>query len=209
MAILVALLTALLLTVLGAALVLNTSAETMIASNYREAQEGAYAADAAFERTLAELEGAGGWDPLLTGAVRSAFMDGSPGGQRILSDGSVVDLTAIVNLANCARVTPCSSAEMDRVTAERPWGANNPRWQPYAWGRLAGSPYYLVVLVGDDGAEDDADPLADGLGTAPGAGVLEVRAQSLGPHGSHHRIDATLGRDVAGRVRVLSWREIR
>ena len=59
-----------------------------------------------------------------------------------------------------------------RHTDERPWGANNPRWQLYAYGQLddmiptstINSPFYVVVMVGDDPSENDGNPLKDGTG---------------------------------------------
>ena len=49
-ALVVALMTMVLMMALGAALVLITSSETMIAANFRVSQEAFYAADAVFER---------------------------------------------------------------------------------------------------------------------------------------------------------------
>jgi hypothetical protein len=112
---------------------------------------------------------------------------------------------------------------MDAVTPDRPWGRNNPRWQLYAYGRLADmlpagmidSPYYVIVMVADDGSENDDDPLRDGTDPSvnPGAGVLALRAEARGARGGRRVIEATLGRAEpdAGHigVRVLSWRETR
>ena len=42
------------------------------------------------------------------------------------------------------------------------------------------SPYYVLVMVGDDSSETDGNPLEDGVDT-PGAGVLALRAAALGP----------------------------
>ncbi len=59
-------------------------------------------------------------------------------------------------------------AQMDAVTADRPWGMNNPRWQTFGsgWLRdiapLADAPHvYVVVWIGDDPLETDGDPLRD------------------------------------------------
>ena len=103
----------------------------------------------------------------------------------------------------------------------RPWGLNNPRWQLYAWGRLADwlpegaidAGFYVVVLVADDPAETDGNPLADGPGS--GFGVVMLRAEAFGPGGTHAAVEQTLARvsadelsrrpDLHG-VRVVSWR---
>jgi hypothetical protein len=216
MALVIALLALLLLTALGAALVLTTSSETIIAGNFLISIEAFYAADAAAERAIGELNGIADWNPVLAGSLRSTFVDGPPSGSRTMADGSTIDLAEVVNRANCGKVGICSGAEMDAVTTERPWGANNPRWQLYAYGQLrdlapAGtidSPYYVVVLIGDDPAENDGNPLQDGAGTGnPGAGVVAVRAEALGPRGARKVIELTVARQAGPRL--LSWREKR
>jgi hypothetical protein len=223
-----ALMAMLLLATLGAALVLTTSSETIIAGNFRTGGEGLYAADAALERIVDDLLPVTDWNSLLSGTSRSAFVDGAPDGPRTLSDGSTIDLTEALNLANCRKTTACSAADMDLVTDERPWGSNNPRWQLYGYGRLndlmpgapASSPFYVVVMVGDDPSELDRDPVRDGVtpcGNAgpikgpgdppawscnPGSGVIAVRAESFGPRGAHKVIEMTVARtDTTGLER--------
>jgi hypothetical protein len=208
----------LLMSALGIALVLATSSEGVIASNFRDQAEGAYAAEAALERALDDLAAASNWNAVLTGTTRSTFVDGAPSGTRTLADGSTIDLGHVVNMADCGRIQPCADADMDAVTTERPWGPNNPRWQLYAHGRLADllpnetidSPYYVTVLVGDDPSETDAKPLEDGAGTA-GTGIVALRAEAFGPRGAHRSVEMTVARPAAGQpgLRVLSWREVR
>ena len=221
-ALVIAILCVLVLMALGSGLLLAVSSETLVAANYRDAMEGAYAADAAAGLALADLLAAGDWNEVLAGVVRPTFVDGPPSGTRTTPGGPTIDLGQAVNRANCGRVSACTAADMDAVTTERPWGPNNPRWQPYVYGRLedmlpAGtivSPYYVLVFVADDPAENDNDPLRDG--TDPlvnaGSGVLAVRAESFGPRGAHKVRELMLARTAAGgevRVRVLSWREPR
>ena len=86
----------LLLSAVGAALVLVTSADVLIAANVGASNEALYAADAAFERTVGELRDATDLTSVLGGAVVSAFEDGPPAGQRTLADGTRVDLSQIV-----------------------------------------------------------------------------------------------------------------
>ena len=142
-----ALMVMLLMSALGAALILVTSSETMIAANFRNSLGALYAADAAADQALAEVARVADWDQLLNGTIRSAFVDGSPFGTRLVN-GAPVDLSQLVSLASCHKTTTCSGAEMDAVTAERPWGANNPRWQLYAYGgaqeRRAGRGFALL-----------------------------------------------------------------
>jgi hypothetical protein len=215
MMLVVALMVMVLVSALGAALILVTSTETTIAANFRNSLGALYAADAAAELALAEVATVADWDQLLNGRLRSAFVDGSPVGTRLVS-GTAVDLLQTVALASCHKATTCSAAEMDAVTAERPWGANNPRWQLYAYGELesavpgAESPYYVLVLVGDDPSESDNDPLDDGGGPDnPGAGVLLLRARAFGPRNAHKTVEIAIARAGGDRVRLLSWRELR
>ena len=210
-----ALMVMLLVSALGAVLILVTSSETMIAANFRNSLGALYAADAAAEQALAELAMVADWDQLLNGSVRSEFVDGSPAGTRLVN-GTPVDFSQVVALARCHKTTTCSEAEMDAVSAGRPWGANNPRWQLYAYGELGNaaagveSPYYVLVLIGDDPSESDNDPLDDGGGPDnPGAGVLLLRAQAFGPRNAHKTIEIAIARTGGSRVRLLSWRELR
>src|SRR6478609_367201 len=110
MAIIVALMATLLMSVLGAALVLTTSSEALIAANFRNAQEGVYAADAALGIAMDDLASLPGWNPTLDGSTQSAFVDGPPSGVRTLADGSLLDLAQLVNMINCRKVTPCSAS---------------------------------------------------------------------------------------------------
>jgi hypothetical protein len=205
-----------LLLALGAALVLTTSAETLIAGNFRSSQQGAYAATAGLEMAIGDLAAFPSWTPVLAGTSRSGFVDGPAGGARTLSDGTTLGLTQIINKANCSRITPCTDSQMDAVTAERPWGSNNPRWQLYAYGPLrnllpAGtieSAFYVVVLVGDDQDEIDGNPLMDAAGEGdPGSGVIVVRSESFGPRKMHHGVEASLAR-TSGTLRLVSWRDL-
>jgi hypothetical protein len=192
-AMLVAMMAMLLMMALGAAILLTTSSETLIAARFRSSLEGLYAADAALERVL-----------LTGGLLTSAFVDGPAGGTRVLPDGSVVDLGQVANMANCQKSTPCSNAELDAATTDRPWGASNPRWVLYGWGALegvlpaggVGSACYLVVLAGQ------------GPGQAGSPDLLALRAEAFGEAGVHKVVESTVTRADAG-VRMLSWRTVR
>jgi hypothetical protein len=157
--------------------------------------------------------------------LQSSFVDGPAGGPRVIPGGGVVDLTAATNLLNCSKATPCTAAQMDANSKERPWGANNARWQLYAYGPFSGitqlarpSPCYLAVWVADDSREDDADPLSDGeFEGTPGHGVVRLRAEVYGPRGARRAIEAELVRRCLPsapegcqlRNRVQSWQEVR
>src|SRR5438309_4268936 len=83
-AMIVALMAMLLMSALGAALVMTTTSETIIAGNFSRGQEGLYAADAAFERAMDDLLTVPDWNKLLDGTTQSAFIDGGPSGDRVL-----------------------------------------------------------------------------------------------------------------------------
>ena len=202
-AMVVAMMALLLMTALGAALILTTSSESMISSNYRSSVEGLYAADAIVERAMDDLLTVGNWNMLLNGSVRSAFVDGAAAGPRTMSDGSTIDLTEVVNFANCGKRSACKASDLTgNATGDRPWAANNPVWQLYAYGLLADmspktidSPFYVILMVADDPSENDGLPLQDGLvDENPGAGVLALRAEAFGPRGAHKAIEVTVSR---------------
>lgn len=209
MAIVLALMAMLLLSALGAGLVLTTSTETLITANYRDNSEAMYAADAGIERVLEDLLLASDWNQLLTGAERSPFVDGAPSGERDTPYGGKIDLTKATNLLNCDKVTTCSAADMNASTEDRPWAKNNPRWQLYAYGPLTDiidsgtidSQMYVVVWVGDDPSETDENPAVDGGGAVagavspnPGAGQVSLHAEAFGPGGINRVIEVTVAR---------------
>lgn len=201
-ALLIALMSTLLLTALGLALVMTTMTETMITANYRDGGEAMYAADAGVERAMQDLLTVPDWNRILSGSLQSPFIDGPPSGTRTLpGGGGTIDLTATTNLLNCNKTTTCSVSEMNAYTDERPWTTNNPRWQLFAYAPLdtiidtgtITSSLYVVVWIADDPSEDDDNPATDG-GGASGGGMLLMRAEAFGPQGSHSTIEVTIGR---------------
>jgi Tfp pilus assembly protein PilX len=205
-AVVVALLSLLLLTALGLALTLTTATETAISANQRMGQEAMNAADAAIERAMQDLLTLPDWNRALNGAEQSSFVDGGPSGARALPDGTAVNLTEMLNLARCGHTTACGASEIATNSPERHWAANNPVWQLYAYGPVSellptgtiNSPIYVVVMVGDDPSETDGNPLVDGNDAAnPGSGVLSLRAEAFGPHGTHRVIEATMARTLS------------
>lgn len=202
-ALVVSLMAMLLLSALGLALVLTTSTETKIASNYTNSQEALYAADAAIERTLQDVLTVADWNAMLSGTARSAFVDGAPSGSRTIPGGFTFDLGEATNLMNCGKLSTCAAADMNLNTEERPWGVNNPRWQLFAYGPVndllptatLNSQMYVVVWVADDPSETDGDPAKDGnIATNPGMGVITLRAVAYGNGGVSRIIDVTLSR---------------
>ena len=204
----------LLLSALGAALALMTSSEAAIAQNFKNGYEALHAADAAAERALADLDALTDWTPTLTGAIRSTFVDGPASGTRRLPDGTTLDLAQVVNLANCRKKTMCSVSEIETVTSDRPWAANNPRWQLFlsgplrdiSPGRVIDSSLYVVVLVADDPSETDGDPLLDSDPPQSGSHTVLLRALAFGPRGTQRTIELTVTRSGTSHVRVIAWR---
>ena len=172
-ALIFALLAMTILMALGAALVVITSTETIVAGNFRDSRQAFYAAEAAAELAVAELRTRPNWIEFVEGTERSGFVDGEPGGLRALPMDAPVDLTSIVNIANCNTPAPCGGV---------------PRWQLFACGPLrdvappgaSDSPFYIVALI--SGGQT-------GIGGAPrhdqGAGV---RAEGRIPGPRSHRL---------------------
>jgi len=198
-ALVVALLASMLLAALGQGLVLLTNTDHAIAANYHAGIDTAYAADGALARVLPELRRTPDWSPVLAGAVRSSFTDGTH--SPVLPTGETIDLDQL-------------TAILQSRSASEPWGANNSVWRLYAWGpveRLATtsrSRAYLAVWVADDPAEIDGNAGADTNRT------IRVLAQAFGPNRSRRSIAATVGaresdRGEEFRPRIWSWREVR
>jgi len=183
-ALIIALMAMMLLTALGAAVVMVSSTETHISSNYRNGQEALYAADAAVERVMQDLLMIPRWNDILNGSAQSGFVDGSAASAKTLPGGGVMTLTA---------ATTALQADTDTLNQ---WGANNPHWQLFAWGPLSDmlpnntidSPMYVAVWVADDPAETDGNPAADVNGT------LTLHAEAIGPSGSRKVVEVTIAR---------------
>jgi len=122
-----------LLAALGFSLSVLTSVEMRVAANYTHAYEAMAAAETALEFAAQEILGIADWSGVTAGSVRSAFVDGPPGGSRTLADGSTVDLSTLT-----ARL-----------------GAKE--WRLFAYGMLNGledlpSQAYVVVWAAPDPA---------------------------------------------------------
>lgn len=209
----------------GLGLALVVFMDQLAAGNSRGSVAMLYGADAGIELAARDLSRSADWDASLAGAETGSFTDGPPLGVKAIPGGGAVDLSAETNALNCAKASTCTPAQMDAITRDRPWGANNPRWRLYAYGPLqnvAGiarpAPCYLAVWVADDSREADDDPLADAGQDEPGRGVVRVRAQVFGPSGARRAIEAELARvceDASGEeiclpgIRVQSWQEVR
>jgi hypothetical protein len=169
-ALIVALMAMTVVMALGAALIVMTSTETLIARNFLAGREALYAAEAIAELAVAELRSGVNWEAVLDGTQPSRFVDGAPSGRRPLPINEPVDLGQVLNLANCETPSACDGP---------------PRWRLFAYGPLpdflpeaAGSPFYVVALVA---AASDLE--------APG---VTVRGEAYGPRGVQRAMEQTV-----------------
>jgi Tfp pilus assembly protein PilX len=190
-ALIIAIMAMLLLMALGLMLVLNTAAETLIAAHFRTGQEAFYAADAALERVTAELDRMADWSGALSGARRSAFVDGPPSGARTLSDGTTIDLGSQTNLLNCGHAAACAQGELG----------------PSPWTLYASAPLSAMVPTGTINSNMYVAAWVSDAASDPGGAMLNVRAEAFGPGGTHRAVEATLRR-AEGEVRVIGWRSV-
>jgi hypothetical protein len=207
MALVLALMTLLLITALGLGVLVTSTGETTISTNFRDSNEARYGADAGIERVMQDLLSVPDWNTILQGATQSPFIDGAPSGSRPLPGGGTIDLTQATNMVNCGKPTTCGDGDMNAYSWERPWGVNNPRWQLFAYGPASdlietgtvSSPFYIVVWVGDDPSESDNNPALDGgppvdQPSNPGSGIVSLRAVAFGPNGTTQVIETTVAR---------------
>jgi hypothetical protein len=193
-ALIIALMAMMLLTALGAAVVMVSNTETHIAGNYRNSQEALYAADAAVERVVQDLLLIPRWNDILGGTAQSGFVDGGMGAAKTLPGGGTMTLCCGANTA-----TAQLQGETDSLNL---WGANNPQWKLFAWGPLQDmlpndqidSPMYVAVWVADDPAETDGNPATDGNGT------LTLHAEAVGPSGTRKVVEVTVARTSSTEI---------
>jgi hypothetical protein len=201
------------LTAIGAMMLATSSSEVAIAGAFRDRRPALYAADTIVARAIDEIGATPEWSVLLGGALSAALVDGPPSGTRTVSPGSTIDLTQVVNMANCEKASACTIGDLTAVTDRRPWGTRNPQWQLYAYGPLrnmlpsAGEelPWYVVLMLADDPLQADE--------------ILALRAEAFGPRNAHAAVELLASRQTTdasdyngeGRsaVTILTWREVR
>lgn len=224
-ALLVVLVATALLAALTAALVLAAAVETRIPAALRDGTVASYAAESGMAAVLADLRTSDP-DVVLAGAI-SGFTDGGgPGGVRTLDDGTRVDLDRETALLLCGRPA-CTAATITSTSPERPWGAANPRWRVYGYGRLVdllpgppalpGAPpapadpgdapdVYVIVWVADDPTDADGNQLADAPPGTPGHGLLFLAARAYGRGGLRRTVRVVVERTDTG-LRIVARRE--
>jgi hypothetical protein len=225
MAVFAALAAMALVSALTASLLLAGAAESAIAANFRAATEARFAAEAVLTAAVADLGRADDWTDVPGGALVASFGLGAESGVWELADGTSIDVAEAINLANCQKRTPCSAPDLAAVIADRPWGAGNPQWRLFAvtyLGDLVSDAMrdrcLVVAMVADDPADNDGDPLHDGLEPGgqsnPGRGVLRLRGEAFCTRRAHKVVEATIARsagtggDLASSVWLVSRREI-
>jgi hypothetical protein len=194
---------------LGGAVLTVAITEVRIAAHHRDGLEALHAADALVERLRSELRQVPDAQAVLSGGVSSSLRDGPSSGERRIG-GAVIDLSGLTNIEQCGTAAPCSREALTRVSAERPWGPDNPVWRLYSHGwmtELIGAgeqTVYLVAWVGDDPYENDGDPFRDG--TRAGHGRLALRVRAYGGHGARRDIDAVVT-GIPRNPRLIRWME--
>ena len=198
----------------GLSVALIGSTEVALASAHHSGVAAGYVAQAFLERAIADLRWIPDWNLVLNGSLQSGLTDGAPGGARALPmTAATIDLDAVRHLANCGHRSACSEAELVLTTSERRWGVNNPRWRLFAYapaGHLLPDgrvfvPFYGLVLVADDGGEEDGNAEADGAPGTAGAGVLWLRAVAVGASGARTAIDAAVERPEVAGAPAIGW----
>ena len=199
-ALIIALMAMMLLTALGAAVVMGSNTETHIAANYRNSQEALYAADAAVERVVQDLLLIPRWNDILGGTAQSGFVDGAMTAAKTLPGGGQMTLCCGANTA-----TGQLQSETDTLNM---WGANNPQWKLFAWGPLADmlpndqidSPMYVAVWVADDPADGPDNSSADGNPLVDMNGTLTLHAEAVGPSGTRKIVEVTVARTSSTEI---------
>jgi hypothetical protein len=195
-ALVVALMSMMLLTALGAAVVMVSNTETMIAANHRNSQEALYAADAVVERVVQDLLMIPRWNDVLTGTVQSSFIDGAMTTPKTMPTGGSMTLTSATDQLQ------------SETTMLNLWGANNPRWQLFAWGPLADilsdvqidTNMYVAVWVADDPADSVDGTVPDGNPLNDSNGVLTLHAEARGPMGTRKVVEVTVARTSSTEI---------
>ena len=196
-----------LLGMLGAALTLVVSTESITAANYAAAQQVLYAADAGLERTVGELRRLASWRNVPTSSSSS----------RDLNDGLTLTRAPDGASLDLVRLTTRRQGESDALYPSTP---DRPVWRLFGHASMnemingtANAPPYVAVWVADDPEDLDGDPATDTND------VIVVHAAAFGIRGGHREVEATLRREEAmdagmagvmrSDVRVIAWREVR
>jgi hypothetical protein len=202
-ALLLALVTAALVTAIATTMALTSSTDLLITGSNRASLEAMYAAEAAAQRAIAELAQMGDWsDALLAPPANTvaSFDDGvvatlAPDGRRLVMAALSTSRQAMSSIAYGPSV----------------FGADSPAWRLFGHATLralvpagmATAPAYVLVWVADDRFDGDGDAAHDANGR------LLVRAEAYGVSGAHRNVELTVDRVTPGTIRVLSTKDPR
>jgi hypothetical protein len=195
-ALVLALMALMVVSAVGAAVVLLAVVETRLMASEHVRLMGRGLAEVQLERALQDLAREPDWDAVLSGAASSSFF-GSTETPEVAGWG-VLDLRG---------QTMALQAE---VGSE--WGLDAPRWRLYAHGvasdlvgaAAGGGPpayagFYTAVWVADDEGDGDGRAMVDRNG------VIAVRAEAFGPSAARQVWLATVRRSGSG-IELLSLR---
>lgn len=181
------------------ALVVISSSEERTSAAFRDVAVTRYAAEAAAERMILDLQFASSWDDVLSGAVRSSIAAGpeewlfQTGVRRALAP-ETADLGA-------------------NVLAAYPLAANTPVPQLFGWGRVddlvpaaiaPATNLYFAAWISDDEGEVDGDPRRDSNAR------LRLHALAIAPTGARHELDVLVARiaPAPSPLQRLVWRGV-
>ena len=186
MLLVVSMMTLTLLTALCGAMVLGTTAETAIATSYREGHEAFYAAEAIVEFAVQELAAAPDWDGIVAGDTLSAFVEGPPSGTRRVG-------AANIDLAAATAVVGAAAGDARVSYGLYAYGPVS-----YLFPAVAQSCCYVVAWIAD-------------VAEAGQPRVLRIVGSAYGPTGSRRSIMLLIDRPEVPEdaVRVLAWHELR
>ena len=202
-ALLMALVTAALVTAVATTMVMSSSTDLLITGSNRAAAETMYAAEAAAHRAIGELAWIADWGTVLApppANVVASFDDGLSTVKT--ADGRVLSIAGLATMRQ----------EMsERTYGPGAFGGDSPVWRLFGHAEVrallppgvASPPGYVLIWVADDGGDGDADPAVDANGQ------LLVYVDAYGVSGAHRSVELAVARVTPGTIRVLSWKDPR
>ena len=181
------------------ALVVISSSEERIAASYRDVAATRYAAEAAAERMLLDLQFVTTWDDVLSGGVRASVASGPE--EWLFATGVR------------AAVAPETAALRARLAAAYPLAADTPAPRLFGWGRLddlvpggitPATNLYFAVWISDDEGEIDGDPAHDGNSR------VRLHSLAISSAGARHELDVVVARvaPAPSPLQRLVWRSV-
>jgi hypothetical protein len=216
-ALVAAVLLVLLLTAAGLGLALTAGLEPAMARAFEGRALAGNAAESALVLTAHALASLLDWNVALAGTWRPAGVIPAGPADTVLLGGRVAAVPVLTHLATCHQLDPCQPADRTAVTADRPWGANNPAFLLVGQVTLGAGPpgaaaegevRRVFVWIADDPSETDGLIDRDGGpdGVWPGRDRLVIRAEAYGLQGAHAAAEAVAERRGGlPLVRLRRW----